>query len=171
MGRDRALLSFRGIPLAAAVARAVEEAAGSVVLIGDPARYSSLGFGAIADRYPGEGPLGGILTALHHTAADWNLIVACDMPALDPHFLGKLFEAALSVDAGALIPEGPGGRPQPLCAVYHRRLLPEIQARFDAGTRRVLTALEGLSASYAVPEVTPFQNVNTPEEWSAYAAE
>ena len=58
-------------------------AAGNVTLIGHPE------LPAIPDRYPGEGPLGGILTALHHTSSDWNLIVACDMPEVCRRFSGR----------------------------------------------------------------------------------
>jgi molybdopterin-guanine dinucleotide biosynthesis protein A len=57
MGRDKARLPYRGGALAEWVAHAVDAAAGSVTLIGNP----ELG---IPDLYPGEGPLGGILTAL-----------------------------------------------------------------------------------------------------------
>jgi molybdopterin-guanine dinucleotide biosynthesis protein A len=79
MGRDKALLPFRGGVLCQAVAGAVAQAAGNATLIGDPVRYRNLGYAAVADLYPGEGPLGGILTTLQHSNAEWNLIAACDL--------------------------------------------------------------------------------------------
>src|SRR5438132_12062068 len=88
MGRDKAGLPYQGGTLAGAVARAVEAAAGSAILVGNP------GLGGIPDLYPGEGPLGGILTALNHTTTEWNLIVACDMPELTSSFLSGLLAQA-----------------------------------------------------------------------------
>src|SRR5438552_7752315 len=104
MGRDKASLPFDGGTLAGAVARTVEAAAGSAILVGNP------GLGGIADLYPGEGPLGGILTALHHTTAEWNLIVACDMPELTSSFLRDLLARAETAACDVLLPCGPGGR-------------------------------------------------------------
>jgi len=166
MGQDKALLPFRGGPLAAAVAREVEQAAGSVTLVGHP------DLGGIPDRHPGEGPLGGILTALHHTSADWNLIVACDMPEVSADFLKHLLAEAVRLDAAILLPYGPDGRPEPLCAIYHRRALEGLEAAFQRGIRKVTAAIQGLGAARInVTEVAVFQNVNTPEDWSGYAAE
>lgn len=163
MGRDKALLPFHGSTLAAVIAREVASASGSATLVGNPA----LG---IPDLYPGEGPLGGILTALQHSNADWNLIVACDMPYANRAFLARLLAAAAERDADAMLPRGPSGQLEPLCAVYHRRARPAIQASFDAGTRKVTAALEGLSvASLEVAEVALFQNLNTPEDWADHA--
>jgi molybdopterin-guanine dinucleotide biosynthesis protein A len=169
MGRDKALLPFRGSGLAESIARAVESAAGSVVVVG---RAELAGFPAIPDLYPDEGPLGGILTALRHTRAPWNLIVACDMPELTPAFLAELLDAAEDADVDALLPVGPRGNPEPLCAVYHRRALGAIGESFEAGVRKVTSALEGVEAvAYPVAEMAQFQNVNTPEDWAGYAAE
>jgi molybdopterin-guanine dinucleotide biosynthesis protein A len=168
MGRDKALLPFRGGTLAQTVAAKVAESAGSATLVGDPARYGSLGFAAIPDLYPGEGPLGGILTALHHTRAGWNLVTACDMPSLDTALLDLLIQTAEATDPDVLIPAGPSGLIEPLCAVYHRRALEALEARFAAGVRKIGAALEAVRAvRIPVLEVSCFQNINTPEEWSA----
>jgi molybdopterin-guanine dinucleotide biosynthesis protein A len=169
MGRDKAILPFRGGVLASSVARAVESAAGSVVLVG---RSPIAAWPAIPDLFPGQGPLGGILTALRHTRSDWNLIAACDMPCLTPRFLRELLDAARDSDAAALIPQGPSQRPEPLCAVYHRSVLPALDLAFVRGTRKVMAALENVRiVQYPVAEVAQFQNVNTPEDWAGYAAE
>ena len=166
MGRDKALLPYRGGPLVESVVRAVELAAGSATLVGHPRRYRDLGFPVLPDAYPGEGPLGGILTALRHASPDWNLVVACDMPGLTADFLRALLEAAERTDARALAPAGPSGRPEPLCAVYHRGALPALEAAFSGGARKASAALEAVGAAVLpIQEIAYFQNVNTPEEW------
>jgi molybdopterin-guanine dinucleotide biosynthesis protein A len=171
MGRDKALLPFRGGALAEFVARAVAEAVSTAVLVGDPALYGKFSYPVIADRYPGEGPLGGILTALGNTSADWNLIVACDMPGISADFLTRILEAAEEAGADALLPVGPAARPEPLCAVYHRRALDRLEAAFRAGQRKIMAAVAGIHAQrLPVGNMAVFQNVNTPEDWADYGA-
>jgi len=171
MGRDKALLPFRGDVLGTWVARSVAQAAGHTVLVGNPKLYSYLGFPVIPDLYAGEGPLGGILTALAHSRAEWNLVTACDMPEITAGFLSALFETAQRVGADAVLPAGPSGLPEPLCAVYHRRSLWALEAAFARGIRRVAEGLEDLrTVLLPAAEVSLFQNVNTPPEWLAYAA-
>jgi molybdenum cofactor guanylyltransferase len=172
MGSDKALLPFHGAPLARPLAALVERAAGSVVLTGNPLLAQQVGYPAIPDLYPGEGPLGGILTALEHTGSDWNLVVACDMPGLSAGFLARLMDAATWCEAGALLPVGPGGRPEPLCAVYHRRSLAPLRRVFARGARKITAALEeaGIEVClWPVADAGVFQNVNTPEDWAPWA--
>jgi molybdenum cofactor guanylyltransferase len=169
MGRDKALLPFRGGLLADAIARAIERAAGTAVIVG---RSDFPGYSAIPDRYPGEGPLGGILTALTDSRAEWNLIVACDMPEITTEFLAGLLDRAEASGRDALIPHGPGGRPEPLCAVYRSTALSPLEREFARGVRKVMAAVAVLDAAACeVSEVAHFQNVNTPEDWAGYAAE
>jgi molybdenum cofactor guanylyltransferase len=172
MGRDKALLPFRGGYLAAAVAREVAAAAGNVALVGNPRRHGRIGYGVVPDIYPGEGPLGGILTALQHSAADWNVVVACDMPGVSSRFLGCLLDFAQASEVDALLPAGPSRRVEPLCAVYHRRARQTLYAAFQHGVRQVAAALEGLRAAvFLAAEATPFQNVNTPADWVLHGAD
>jgi molybdenum cofactor guanylyltransferase len=170
MGRDKALLPFRGGHLGRSVAEAVERAAGSVVLVGNLELARLFGYPAIPDGYPGEGPLGGILTALEDTSSDWNLVAACDMPGLSAEFLNRLLDIAAGSDADAVLPAGPGGRPEPLCAVYHRRSRDPLSRAFARGVRKIAAALENLPVYvWPVAETAPFQNVNTPEDWAPWA--
>src|SRR5947209_11223204 len=118
MGRDKALLEIAGIPLALRVASEIAKVCGSVSLVGDPLKYAALGLPVVPDAFPDEGPLAGIEAALRCTPADWNLIVACDMPALNVGVLENLF-AALGTDSEAdcAVPQYPDGRTEHLCAV------------------------------------------------------
>lgn len=170
MGRDKALLPFRGTSLAQWVAREVAQAAGSAFLIGDPERYGALGYPVVPDGWPGEGPLSGILTALRHTVAPWNLIVACDMPGLTTAFLRDLLAAA-ELNGATTLPIGPSGDMEPLCGVWRRDALMAVEAAFQAGIRKVAAALEGVRlAVFPASEAQLFQNVNTPEDLAAHDA-
>ena len=165
MGRDKARLPFRGSDLVSTVASAVTCATGSATLIGHPVLPS------LPDRYPGEGPLGGILTALQDCMTDCCLVVACDMPEIDAAFLTRLVDKAAQFPGTVILPYGPDGLAQPLCAVYPRGALAVMEAHFAAGIRKVTAALAGVAVEpLRVPELSIFQNVNTPEDWAAYAA-
>ena len=168
MGRDKALLRGpSGVPLAAQIADSVREAAGSVVLIGPPERYTHLGFPVLADRVPACGPLGGLYTALCATSAEWNLIVACDMPNLTGHFLEDLLAAAEASPADCLVAEDAHGI-HPLCAVYNRRCLPVVESAIRHNQLKMHTLVSSLRfEKWPTPEAAMLTNVNTREDLEA----
>jgi molybdopterin-guanine dinucleotide biosynthesis protein A len=170
MGSDKALLRYRGATLVETVAEAVGQGVGRPLLVGNKDGYDGLGYEVIPDLYPGEGPLGGVLTALQNSSAEWNLIVACDMPGLTGEFLGGLMEAAEGRDGEVLAPVGPDGNIEPLCAVYRKSARPGLQRAFGRGVRQMKAALEEVRmVTHFVPELARFQNVNTPGDWARYA--
>ena len=148
MGRDKALLPFHGTTLVEHVAEQVRRAAGSVTLVGAPERYHRLGLPVIADRTEGCGPLAGIQAALECTEADWNLVVACDMPSVTADFLATLFEQAECCGGCCLLPVPPSGLPEPLCAVYHRDCLATVTRALQARVLKITDALAGAPAHY-----------------------
>ena len=166
MGRDKALLPFGGAALVDHVARQVGEAAGSVSLVGHPERYAHLPYVLVADEYPGRGPLGGIHAALGVTGADWNLMVACDMPGLTAPFLRELLERAACSDADCLATRSPAGLAEPLCAVYHRRCRDSLAAWLEAGRRKAADWLASQRVAWhVVHDGDRLRNVNTSEQW------
>jgi molybdopterin-guanine dinucleotide biosynthesis protein A len=166
MGRDKALLPIGGVTMVEQIAARVRGAAGNVTVIGSPEKYGHLGLDVVADEIENCGPLGGLYTALRLTDADWNLLVACDMPDVTLDFLTGLFEAAEGVDADCVVPEI-DGKIDPLCAVYHARVVHPARSAIDRKLFKMQDFVSTLRTSYwHVADPRPLKNVNTPAEWS-----
>jgi molybdenum cofactor guanylyltransferase len=150
-GQDKALATLGGEPMLSRMCRLVTEATGSVTIVADhESRYAEFGKWIVEDLWPGEGPLGGIITALLATretdgGRDWNLIVSCDMPFLTTEFLAFLIGRAMASNAKAVVPQSQHGR-EPLCACWRTSAAPQLQLAFEGGMRRVNDALKLLNA-------------------------
>jgi molybdenum cofactor guanylyltransferase len=175
MGSDKALIEFEGVILAARIAECVRSVAGNVTLIGPPERYRQLGYSVIPDRASGHGPLGGVFTALVSTRAEWNLIIACDMPFVTAHLLDALFADAESgpSTADCVIPEiamtgrETTGRLDPLCAVYQRRCATAARRALDLNLLKMQDFVSSLRLrKHPVADPAPLANFNTPSDWS-----
>jgi molybdopterin-guanine dinucleotide biosynthesis protein A len=167
MGRDKALLPYQGTTLLRHIARAVEEAAGNVALIGDPALYSDSGYPVYPDELPGCGPLGGIHTALSLSKTDWSLVVACDMPGISAGPLRALLDQAAKSHRDCVLAAGPTGAPEPLCAVYHRRCLPAVLRAIRDKRLKMRDFVAEVDAEIMALDPAVLANVNTPKEWAA----
>jgi len=165
MGQNKAFLMLDGRTMLEIVASAVHQAAGNVTIVGSPEVYGHFGWPVIPDTMPGAGPLGGIATALSQTAADWNLMVACDMPRVTSVLLGRILAEAEAHSASCILPQGDGGLVEPLCAAYHKSMLPLVSQALSRGIRKVTDALPRESIHYLRIADPGFQNINTPDEW------
>lgn len=138
-GSDKALAQFAGEPVLRLMLSRLGEVAVSVRIVGAADRYPEYRGKIVADRWPGQGPFGGILTALTASRGSGhgrNLIVSCDMPFLTPGWLAYLVERAAASEADVVYARSRGGD-EPLCACWRTDALPLLQAAFDAGVRRV----------------------------------
>jgi molybdopterin-guanine dinucleotide biosynthesis protein A len=172
MGRNKALLPFRGKTLVEHVAGIVRQAAGSVTLIGDPVQLAHLALPVVPDKLPGSGPASGIYTALTITSTDWNLIAGCDMPAITSDILlGLLRRAALTSNPiDCLAAAGPDGGPEPLCAVYHRRCRAAFAGAIRDRRLKMKDLLAEIGAEIMPVDPSAVANVNTPAEWAEFEA-
>src|SRR5580658_1040511 len=172
MGREKALLDVGGVPLIVRTARLVESVAGSATVVGQTARIQALGLHAVADDWPGAGPLGGIATALRVSRAPWSLVVACDLPYLTRPWMEYLVSRALASDADAVIAMNASGA-EPLCAAYRESAEPAIRSAVSQGNLKVRRMLENLRGEVIEPgewkrfdsDGYLFKNMNSPEDY------
>ncbi len=94
MGRDKALLPWDGKPLAVHMLEQLAGVCGRVALVGGSGRgYEQLGWPWWPDPpgLSGAGPMAGLLAALDR--APRVLLVACDLPGLEPWLLRRVLAA------------------------------------------------------------------------------
>ncbi len=160
MGVDKATIEVDGVAMARRVANALVEAHCSPVVAigGDSVELSRLGLEHVGDQFPGEGPLGGILTAL--TVGSPAAVVACDLPNLRPVTVAGLIAALGGHDAAI----AHSGRAEPLCAVWSDRATSVLRAQFQSGERAVHRAINGLDIAWVTVSAAELRNVNTPDD-------
>jgi molybdopterin-guanine dinucleotide biosynthesis protein A len=149
-GRDKALAEFAGEPILTRMMELMRGVAPGVKVVAAAGKYGDAGAEILEDRWPGEGPLGGIVTALLNTqqqdaAYKWNLIVSCDMPFLTVDWLRFLAERALKSEAQVVVPHSEHG-PEPLCACWRTDAVSTLQVAFERGVRKVTQGIALLDA-------------------------
>lgn len=173
MGVDKSLLTIDGVALARRIGDVLLGAGAAEVLAvgGDAVRLDSLGLTTVADRWPGEGPLGGLITGLHIARCPIVVALACDQPRADPDVVQRLVDTIEADDQlDAVVPVS-GGYKQVLFAAYRSRIAPVLEAAFARGERSPSQALEGLQILMVACEPDEvFTDVDTPEAFARFAA-
>lgn len=175
MGRDKARLILEGRSLLARALATLDEVAPRVVLAcGSEPRQPELGRECVLDAEPGAGPLAGLAAALahaEHVGLARVCVLACDMPFAGPGVFRTLL--ARSADSDVCLLATPAG-PEPLCGVYHVRVLARVRAALARGARR-MDAFHSEVRVRCVPEaeLAPgcARNLNTPEDYRAAGGE
>jgi molybdopterin-guanine dinucleotide biosynthesis protein A len=166
-GSDKARALYQHQPLLCHGATAVAPWAASLKVIADQAdKYADLGFFTLADQVPGAGPMGGLATALADAPSGYVLVGSCDVLGLTPSLLQPLLEAPRKALALAFYAQ----HWQPLWALYHTDLLPEVAARLQRGERALWRLLEAVGAqaiggSQFAANVYP---INTPQDLARF---
>jgi molybdopterin-guanine dinucleotide biosynthesis protein A len=126
------------------------------------------------DERPDEGPMAGVATGLAAVAAEYALVVACDMPLVDPQFAAYLFDRASGHDAAVPRPDEWFQTTQ---AVYRAEPMVEACKRALArGEGRIVEPLFDLDYEVVDREeiearttLETFENLNTRAEFEAAA--
>lgn len=160
MGRDKAMLDFRGRPLLDHMLALLEQAGARETLVsGDRAGYR-----CVRDEVPGEGPVGGIAAVIDGYAGPC-LFVPVDMPLLTPGLLRSLVSALHDATSarftGHILPWAVLVDDAARNAVHR-----SAAARGPSRSVHAMQAAIGV-IDIAVEEDGAFLNLNTPDDWRA----
>jgi molybdopterin-guanine dinucleotide biosynthesis protein A len=177
-GTDKALAQLAGKNMLQRTGELLASVCYEVTIVAPAGKYADLAWPVLPDRWPGEGPLGGILTALSAMANSelgpaWALIVSCDMPFLTQEFLAFLWQRAGVSNAQVLVPQSASGL-EPLCACWRAGAATDVQSAFDSGVRKVTEAMKRLPMEVLDESAWKrfdtdhrlFLNINTQEDFA-----
>jgi len=167
MGSTKALIDIDGRLMADRVLDAARALGADpvVVLGGDPVELSALSAPIVPDRYPGEGPVAGVLAALRHFEgiADRILVLPCDLAEVDESTLYPLVEAEAG-DGFSQVWVAAADRLEPMCAIWSIRSASRIQELFDAGERALHSVIGELPHVAVTVNAAGLININTPDQ-------
>ena len=151
MGQDKALLEIEGKSL---LQRALEVAAAIApqvyILTAWPDRYRSTlteESQFLVEYNPGSGPLVALTQGLTEIAADWILLLACDLPLLDARIIQNWANQLTDFPQSTLaVVPYQNSRWEPLCGFYRQQSLHSLQSFIDKGGRSFQAWLNQISA-------------------------
>ena len=179
MGKDKARLSLPGnqaVTFVEHLASILIACCTEVLIVArdqaQAADYSLPGVRAAYDKVPGYGPLMGLYSGLSEIHTPHALVLAVDMPFVQPAMVSLLLTHVQALDTDTLLVPLVNNVPQVLLAVYPRSILPSIEQRIQQGRRDLRCLLEAAHVQYIEeaqlrevdPQLRSFVNINTPGE-------
>jgi molybdenum cofactor guanylyltransferase len=177
MGKNKALLPLPGnqaITFVEYLVSLLEEICSETLIVArdkSHARdYAFPGVRVTFDETPGIGPLMGLYSGLSTIHTTHALVVAVDLPCVQPALLSFLLSQPRST--GTLLVPLVHNIPQVLLALYPRSVLPHIKEQLLQGRRDLRCLLQVAPVQFVDesqllkidPQLRSFININTPEE-------
>jgi molybdopterin-guanine dinucleotide biosynthesis protein A len=169
MGVDKATYEIDGISMANRVSLAAHEAGASQVLIigGTAARAKTITGTWKKDSFPGEGPRGGVITALKYAEHDSVVVLSCDMPFITSAVIASLVKGLN--DAQATV--GRTDRLNWLCAAWSKEecasTLQSVWKRNERAVHRAAVLLDVAEVpvpANAVRNINSYADLNPSDE-------
>jgi molybdenum cofactor guanylyltransferase len=170
MGTDKRLMMIDGEPMLRRVARVVAGASDELIVSVSREHPLPAGFlegvaaRVVVDRRLDAGPLAGLEAALTEAVHEIVVVVAADMPDVDPHVIADLIAEIASHPAADAVAVATDRGPQPLFATYRREpALAAATRLLDAGERRMRALLEAVEVR-TLHGNRRASNLNTPAD-------
>jgi len=168
--KNKALLTIGRLSIIERVICAISELTRRIVVItNSPDELRHLKLPLYRDFFPGSGPLGGIYTGLRISEAHRNIVIACDMPFIQPRFLRFLVDESEGYDL--VLPLASDGY-HPLCAIYSKECAKHIETLIKTEVLKVTNLFHFVKVKKVDPELlypaydpNILFNINTNEDY------
>ncbi len=167
MGRNKALIKLNNESM---INTLIRELSGfkEVVISGNKRGiYEDMGCAVLYDENKDIGPIEGIRQVIRYASSDYVFICACDMPFISSELV-EYIAGYISSDYDCYVIRTEDHL-EPLCAIYHKSVLPVIEELIAEKKYRLREILERVRTRYISLEHTDFdkktvKNINTKED-------
>ena len=125
----------------------------------------------IKDKFDFQAPINGIFSALSKTHSDWNFVISIDLPLMTPKLIKKIWQSG-NKSKNAIVPKI-GDYLQPVCAFYHRKILPQISNQIEQNELSLHALIDCIKTDYVNMDnySKQFSNMNTQDDYSQISNE
>lgn len=162
MGREKGALTLRGTSFLNRIHETMTQVFGEVIVCGGSAVPP--GGVLIPDARPGEGPVGGLLSALRVAGGRPVFVIALDTPLVTVEIIRSIVEP--QAEGCAVRIAAVAGEDQPLVGVYGPGVAPVARARLEAGRRSMLGVVDDVDdVTRVATDRDSLINVNTTQDY------
>lgn len=171
MGEEKGLVDFHGKPLISYAIDFLHSISDSIIIGANHEleRYRKFGHLIVEDEIKEIGPIGGLLSTLKHSSSERNFVISCDMPFINSALLNFLLQNMQDADVAAATHDE--GKIEPLCGIYSKKIIPEIEAAIEKGHYKLLdlfnmVRFKAIKIDTSLPFYNDqlFYNINRPED-------
>jgi len=175
MGTDKAFLKIAGTTMIERVLRPMRSVFQHIIIVTNaPHLYAGCGATVVTDVFAKRGPLNGIYTGLLRSTDEYNFVVACDMPFLNPSLMAYMTGLAEGFD---VVVPSINGLLEPLHAVYRKGLVTIIEQQIRQEKQQIRELYRMLRVRHVTaqevdrfdPERKSFKNLNTQSDYEEAA--
>ncbi len=153
-GQDKGLYPFRGKPLVMHALKILRPHCDELLIsTNNPEGFKAFGVKTIKDIHPDCGPLGGIHSGLTCAGGDLIALIPCDTPFVPSSLYTFLLHHIGSHQA--IMPTH-GKYTEPMCAIYAKNCLDQIEQAMAEKRYKILDALKTIDASFINVETQAF---------------
>ena len=168
MGQDKAFLPWKDTTFIGHLCSELSGFPEVLISCRTPEKFAGLKYPLAVDEREGFGPIEGIRRLLVSSSHDDVFICAVDMPFVTKELVSFLCEKK-DPGAGCLAARSERGV-EPLCAVYNKNILPELEAMVAADEHRMMDLFARIDPQTVELSEGGFsddvvKNVNTPQKY------